>query len=187
MLFQESHVTENGLHLNKDLTTLKLRTGFFGTHIPATGKLVKKMIEACVSCKTHKARLEVTEIGNKFGLAVTRAEFGIFNAMALDILGPYRYQVGQVTRANQPRKCWILIVVCHQTSACNFEYMSSYSEQSLLEGLKSHAMNTRRPRVISFDAGRQTKSAPRRATRASVRITEELDAKGQVLIQYSPV
>ena len=44
MLFQESHVTENGVHLNKDLTTLKLRTGFFGNHIPATGKLVKKMI-----------------------------------------------------------------------------------------------------------------------------------------------
>ena len=55
MLFQESHVTENGVHLNKDLTTLKLRTGFFGTHIPATGKLVKKMIEACVSCKTPPA------------------------------------------------------------------------------------------------------------------------------------
>ena len=123
------------------------------------------------------------DIGNKFGLAVTKAEFGIFTAMAIDILGPYKYQVGNVTRANQPRKAWILIAVCHQTSACNFEYMSSYSEQSLLEALKCHALNTRQPRVISSDAGSQIKSAARRATRASVRIAEKLDTEGQVLIQ----
>ena len=61
--------------------------------------------------------------------------------------------------------------------------MSIYSEQSLLEALKSHSMNTRRPRVISSDAGSQIKSAARRTTRASVRIAEEFDTKGQVLIQ----
>ena len=37
--------------------------------------------------------------------------------------------------------------------------------------------------MISSDAGSQIKSAARRATRASVKIAEELDTKGQVLIQ----
>ena len=156
--------------MNKHLTILRFRTGFFGTHVPATAKVVKKLIGQCVSCKCHKAKLEVTEIGDKFGLAVTRAEFGIFAAISIDILGPYKYQTGQITRANQPRKCWIMMAVCHQTSACNFEYMSAYSEQSLLDALKSHSLNTRRPRMVSSDAGSQIKSAARRATRSSMKI-----------------
>ena len=182
MLFEEAHVTDNGIHLNKDLTLLKFRTGFFGTHVAAAAKVIKKLIGDCVSCKSHKARLEVTEIGDKFGLAVTRAVFGIFSAISIDILGPYRFKSGQLTRANQPRKCWILMAVCHQTSGCNFEYMASYSEQSLLDALKAHSMNTRRPRMVSSDAGSQIKAAARRATRSSVKIAEELSSNGQVLI-----
>ena len=64
MLFEEAHITENGVHLNKDLTLLKFRTGFFGTHVAAAAKVIKRLIGDCVSCKSHKARLEVTEIGN---------------------------------------------------------------------------------------------------------------------------
>ena len=114
-------MTTNGTHLDKNLTMLRMRSGFYGVHVAAMGKAVKRLIEACVSCKARKGKLEQTDIGDKFGLMVTKAEFGIFAAIAIDILGPYRYQTGNVTRANQPRKCWILICVCHQTSAINFE------------------------------------------------------------------
>ena len=114
---------------------------------------------------------------------VTKAEFGLFASIAIDILGPYRYQTGNVTRGNQPRKCWILIAVCHQTSAINFEYLSDYSTNSLLEALRTHSLNTRAPRVISSDAGSQIKAAARMATRASVKIAETLNDKGEVLLK----
>ena len=61
--------------------------------------------------------------------------------------------------------------------------MDSYSTDSLLEPLRNHAQNTRQPRVIYSDAGSQIKSAARRATRASVKIAEALDTKGEVLIK----
>ena len=114
---------------------------------------------------------------------VTKAEFGLFAAIAIDILGPYHYHTCNVTRANQPRKCWILICVCHQTSAINFEYLADYSTNSLLEALRTHSLNTRAPRVISSDAGSQIKAAARMATRASVKIAETLNEKGQVLLK----
>ena len=133
----------NGTHLDKSLTMLRMRSGFYGVHIPAMGKIVKKLIEECVSCKSRVGKLEQTDIGNKFGLQVTRSEFGIFAAIAIDILGPYKYQTGHTTRNNQPRKAWILIAVCHQTSAINFEYMQDYSTSSLVEALRSHSFNCR--------------------------------------------
>ena len=135
---------------------LRLRSGFYGVHVPAMGKVVKKLIEACVCCKAPKGKLEQTDIGNKFRLMVTKAEFGIFAAVAIDILGP---------------------------SAINFEYMASYSTDSLVEALRNHAFNTRQPRVISSDAGSQIKSAARMATRASMKIAESLTESGQVLLQ----
>ena len=97
------------------------------------------------------------------------------SAIAIDILGPYRYQTGNVTRANRPKKAWILICVCHQTSAITFECMAANSTDSLLEALQNHALNTRAPRVISSDAGSQIKAAARMATRASVKIAESLN------------
>ena len=182
MLFLEGHVA-NGTHLDKSLTMLRMRSGFYGVHIPAMGKIVKKFIEGCVSCKSRVGKLEQTDIGNKFGLQVTRSEFGIFAAIAIDILGPYKYQTGNTTRSNQPRKAWILIAVCHQTSAINFEYMQDYSTSSLVEALRSHSYNCREPRVISSDAGSQIKAAARMATRASMKIAESLDQDGQVLLK----
>ena len=183
MLFLVADVTLHGTHLDKNLTMVRLRSGFYGVHVPSMGKVVKKLIETCVCCKAHKGKLEQTDIRNKFGLMVTKAEFGIFAAIAIDILGPYKYQTGNVTRANQPRKAWILICVCHQTSAINFEYMASYSTDSLVEALRNRALNTRQPRVISSDAGSQIKSAARMATRASMKIAESLTESGQVLLQ----
>ena len=79
-------MTPNGTHLDKNLTMLRLRSGFYGVHVPAMGKVVKRLIEACVSCKARKGKLEQTNIGDKFGLMVTKAEFGIFVAIAIDIL-----------------------------------------------------------------------------------------------------
>ena len=90
---------------------LRLRSGLYSVHVPAMGKVAKKMIETCVCCKAHKGKLEQTDIGDKFGLMVTKAEFGIFAATAIDILGPYNYQTVNVTSANQPKKAWILICV----------------------------------------------------------------------------
>ena len=176
-------MTPNVTHLDKNLTMLRLRSGFYGVHVPAMGKVVKRLIEACVSCKARKGKLEQTNIGDKFGLMVTKAEFGIFAAIAIDKLGPYKYQTGNVTRANQPKKAWILICVCHQTSAITFECMAANSTDSLLEALQNHPLNTRAPRVISSDAGSQIKAAARMTTRASVKIAESLNETGQVLLK----
>jgi hypothetical protein len=84
--------------------------------------------------------------------------------MVLDILG---YKSGPSTRANQPRKAWALMVVCHLTSAVNFEWLESYCTEALMAGLLAHEYNTRIPALVTGDAGSQIKSAARRITRSA--------------------
>ena len=62
MLFWEAHVDGVDLHLNKNLTVLRLRTGFYKCHIPAKSKMVKSMIENCIFCKKKKLQLEKVPI-----------------------------------------------------------------------------------------------------------------------------
>ena len=67
MLFLEAHVTPNGTHLEENLTMLRMCSGFYGVHVANMGKAVKRLIEACVSCKARKGKLEQTDNGDKFG------------------------------------------------------------------------------------------------------------------------
>ena len=77
MLFWEAHVDGVDLHLNKNLTVLQIRTGFYGCHILAMSKMVKSMIENCVVCKKKQLQLEKVPIGDKFGAKMTCAENGL--------------------------------------------------------------------------------------------------------------
>ena len=81
------------------------------------------------------------------------AEAGLFHKIGLDILGPYRYKSGPTTRANQTRKAWALMVVYHLTSAVSFEWLESYSTESLMSGLMAHVHNTMMPALVTGDAG----------------------------------
>ena len=54
VLFANAHIEKQGVHLNKGLTIMKLRTGFYGCHIPNMSKIVKKLIEDCVTCKKRQ-------------------------------------------------------------------------------------------------------------------------------------
>ena len=173
MLFLEAHVDGVDLHLNKGLTVLRLRTGFYGCHIPAMSKLVKSIIDNCVICKKKQLQLQKVPIGDKFGAKNTQACHGLFHTIGLDILGPYRYKAGPVTRANQTRKAWALMVVCHLTSAVNFGWLESYSTTSLMSGLLAHVHNTRMPALVTGDAGSQIKSAARRETRSSAAAVDQ--------------
>ena len=130
-------------------------------------KLVKNMIDNCVVCKKKQLQLQKVPIGDKFGAKMTQACHGLFHTIGLDILGPYRYKAGPLTRANQTRKAWALMVVCHLTSAVIFEWLESYSTESLMSGLLAHVHNTRMPALVTGDTRSQIKSAARRVTRSS--------------------
>ena len=162
MLFWEAHVDGLDLHLYKNLTVLRLRTGFFGCHIPAMSKMVKNMIDNCVVCKKKQLQLQKVPIGDKFGAKMCRGR-----PFPQNWTGYLSFKSGPTTRANQTRKAWALMVVCHLTSAVSFEWLESYSTESLMSGLMAHGHNTRMPALVTGDAGSQVKSAARRVTRSS--------------------
>ena len=87
----------------------------------------------------------------------------------MDIIGPFRYKVGSVTRTNSVRKVWILSLVCQLSGAVSFQLMENYSTAAFISSFENHCNQHRRPRVVTSDAGTQIKASTRVLTRSQAK------------------
>jgi hypothetical protein len=124
------------------------------------------MMKACTECARHSIKLNISRIGDKWPLHMASIERGIWSIVGLDLVGPYRFIAGPVTRANKVQKVWVLVMVCQLSSAVNFCYLQSYSTDSFIQAFANHGNQFRFPSIITADQGSQIKAATKRITRS---------------------
>ena len=154
-------------HLSKVLTLQRLRTGFYGAIITQASKAVSRFISQCTLCTKLKASVIPLEISDKWILRLSSEQDGLFHSIGIDILGPVRFKLGRVTRANRVAKIWLLQATCQLTSGISFTLMEDYSSSSFIAALETHSRRTRYPVHITCDSGSQLKAGLKRLTRSS--------------------
>ena len=169
MLISLGHVARDSsgtMHLTQKLTNVKLRKGEFAVHMVRQGEKVKQYIKDCTVCRKENAGHLAVQICKSWPLDQTTIKNGLFHCIQLDIIGPFRYKVGSVTRSNSVRKVWILSLVCQLSGAVSFQLMENYSTAAFISSFENHCNQHRRPRVVTSDAGTQIKASTRVLTRS---------------------
>ena len=177
-LWQMAHIQRDetgSVHLTKALTMVRLKSGFFGAHITNISKIATAMIRNCTECKRHSIKLNLVKISDKWPLRMSGMEKGLWSMVGLDLIGPYLFMAGKVTRSNKILKCWILVMVDQLTSAVHFCYMEDYSTDSFIQAFANHGNYFRFPSLITADQGSQIKSGARRINRSMIVKEEDKD------------
>ena len=99
----------------------------------------------------------------------------MYHSINLDILGLVKFKLARLTRATRITKLWILQATCQLSSAVCFTVMESYSTESFLSALETHARRTRYPVNITTDAGSQLKAGIKRMTRSQSASSDGVD------------
>ena len=101
MLFWQAHVVTDvtgTVHLSRALTISNLRCGFYGTHITNAAKLIDRLIKRCVTCAKARIKLNISQISEKWPFQFINSSYGLWTAVAIDILGSCMYQSEPLTR-----------------------------------------------------------------------------------------
>ena len=183
MLISDAHTakdTEGVMHLSSKMTNVRIRCGEFAVHLVHQNKCVKKFIESCVTCSKDKGAHFNIRICESWPLRHSEISFGLFDIIQIDVIGPYRYKTGPLTRSNVEKKCWALTIVCQLTGAISIQLMEDYSTFSFLRALENHVWEIRQPRIITADQGSQIKSGSHIMTRAQEARAAELPESGDL-------
>ena len=170
MLFWQAHVITDvtgTVHLTRALTTSNMRCGFYGVHITHAAKVIDRLIKSCVTCAKGRIKLNISQISEKWPLQFINSSYGLWTAVAIDILGPYMYQSGPLTRQNRSRKAWLLMLVCQLTSACSIQWMNNYGAEALIMAFNAHGSTYKFPAMVTADAGSQLKATARQIAEVS--------------------
>ena len=130
MLISDAHTakdTEGVMHLTSKMTNVRIRCGEFAVHLIHQNKCIKKFIESCVTCSKDKGAHFNIRICESWPLRHSEISFGLFDIIQIDVIGPYRYKTGPLTRSNVEKKCWALTIVCQLTGAISIQLMEDYS------------------------------------------------------------
>ena len=183
MLISDAHTakdTEGVMHLTSKMTNVRIRCGEFAVHLVHQNKCVKKFIDSCVTCSKDKGAHFNIRICESWPLRHSEISFGLFDIIQIDVIGPYRYKTGPLTRSNVEKKCWALTIVCQLTGAISIQLMEDYSTFSFLRALENHVWEIRQPRIITADQGSQIKSGSHIMTRAQEARAAELPESGDL-------
>ena len=183
MLIADAHHakdTEGVMHLSVKMTNVRMRTGEFAVHLVHQNKCIKRFIDNCVTCRKDKGAHYNVRICDSWPLRHSEMSFGLFDIVQVDIIGPYRYKSGPLTRSNVEKKCWALTIVCQLSGALSIQLMETYSTTSFVRALENHMWEIRPPRIITGDQGSQVKAGLSVVTRAQEAQAAELPESGDL-------
>ena len=86
------------MHLSVKMTNVRMRTGEFAVHLVHQNKCIKRFIDSCVTCRKDKGAHYNVRICESWPLRHSEMSFGLFDIVQVDIIGPYRYKSGPLTR-----------------------------------------------------------------------------------------
>lgn len=148
------------IHLSRYLTKVRMKSGFFGVHVPDLTTSVRQYVTQCTVCRKQDAGPGQTLEGDNFVVNNLQPSTGLYAVVTVDIIGSFTWTPSYNLRKKIKNKLWILVIVDNLTSAISFEFMENYSTNAYVLALRTHIQRVgRAPYICISDAGNQLKAA----------------------------